>query len=87
MNQSLYASIIKNEINHSLVFLKINNYLNLQALFQILNNFSNILYYDNHNKIITIKLKYPVDLIDICSTIVPKIMVQDRTNELYRYLK
>ena len=25
MNQSLYASIIKNEINHSLVFLKINN--------------------------------------------------------------
>lgn len=87
VNQKLYSRIIKNEIDNSLIFIKINNPVNIQAIFQILNNFSNILYYDNYSKIISIKLKYPMDLIDVFSTIVPKVMVQDRTNELHQYLK
>lgn len=87
VNQKLYSRIVKDEIDNSLIFIKINNPVNIQMIFKVLYNFSNILYYDNYNKIISIKLKYPMNLIEIFSTIVPKVMVQDRTTELHSYLK
>ncbi len=92
INQKIFNKILKAELNDSLVFIKINNtkLANMYKIVTILAQYAYILNLDQHNNIITIKLKFPIDFYDIFKNLnndnIANIVTIDRTNELSRIL-
>lgn len=93
LNQKVYNTIITKELNDSLIFIKIrkDSNVNIHKLIAILAQKSYILNFDQHARIITFKLKYPIDLINTFKDIpvdpLIKIVTVDRTDELFKFLK
>lgn len=93
LNQKIYNTIITKELNDSLIFIKIrkDSNVNIHKLIAILAQNSYILNFDQHSRIITFKLKYPIDLIhtfkDVSIDPLMKIITVDRTDELFQFLK
>lgn len=92
INQKVFNKILKAELNDSLIFIKINNRksVNIYKVVTLLAEYAYILNLDQHNNIITIKLKFPIDFFDMFQNInnskVNNIVTVDRTNELSRIM-
>jgi hypothetical protein len=93
LDQKGFNKILKNELNDSLVFIKIkrDHSVNLHKMISILSQYAYIMNLDHHNGIITIKLKFPIDFINTFKNLATDnlsiIKTVDRTEELYKYLK
>lgn len=88
LDQKTYNNIIKNELKHSLIFIKLNNTsaINIQLVFRLLNQFGYIINYDNHSHIFTVNLKAPIALPQLAKLAEKPIAIIDRSNDLNKYL-